>query len=245
MFEATLSDDFWGDEDFTCNQCHVTFASRRGASEHAETKHKVRRLLVKDRAQVKVDVESGDVCELINNIDINMNSKGEYFEFVKKEKSEEIKTEDVKMEELLDVNTNENLGLHTEMYVRRVKDEVKKEVKEVKIEKGGLTEGSFGEKMDEDEPETKFVPARKKPKIVLKKAKPEIPDEEENNERTMSGFRTSGKDAQNFEIMDQVLDVPQGTASVMDVHAAVNPKVLLNIVSSFDHQDVTMTEHLR
>ena len=119
MFEATLSEDFWGEEDFTCKQCHVIFTSRRAASEHAQTKHKMKRLLIKDRAQVKVEVESGDDCELIDNIDVNINSKGEYFEFVKEETTEaEIKTEDVKMEELLDENTEEGLQIE-EMAVSR------------------------------------------------------------------------------------------------------------------------------
>ena len=113
MFEATLSEDFWGEEDFTCNLCHITFTSRGGAREHAERKHKVRRFFIKDRAQIKVEVESGDDCEVINDIDVNMNSEGEYFEFMKEESSEEIKTEDVKMEE--DVNTNDEAGLQTDM----------------------------------------------------------------------------------------------------------------------------------
>ena len=72
MFEATLNEDFWGDEDFTCNQCHITFTSRKGASEHAETKHHVRRLLIKDRAQVKVKAEPGDGCKAIDDIDKKM-----------------------------------------------------------------------------------------------------------------------------------------------------------------------------
>ena len=118
MFEATLSEDFWGEEDFTCKQCHVIFTSRRAASEHAQTKHKMKRLLIKDRAQVKVEVESGDDCELIDNIDVNTKSEGEYFEFVKEETAEEIKTEDVKMEELLDENTEEGLQIE-EMAVSR------------------------------------------------------------------------------------------------------------------------------
>ena len=95
--------------------------------------------------------------------------------------------------------------------------------------------------------ETKFVPPRKKLKIVLVKAKAEIPDEEESEERILSGFATSGENAQNgsYEIMDQVLHVPQGTASVMDVHAAVDPLVLVNLVSSFGHQDLSKAGHLR
>ena len=79
------------------------------------------------------------------------------------------------------------------------------------------------------------------------KAKAEIPDEEESEERILSGFTTSGEDGQNgsYEIMDQVLHVPQGTASVMDVHAAVDPLVLVNLVSSFGHQDLSKAGHLR
>ena len=68
MFEATLNEDFWGDEDFTCSECHITFTSRKGASEHAETKHQVKRLLIKDRAQVKVKTEPGDGCQAIEDI---------------------------------------------------------------------------------------------------------------------------------------------------------------------------------
>ena len=251
MFEATLSEDFWGEEDFTCNQCHVIFTSRRAASEHAQTKHKMKRLLIKDRAQVKVEVESGDDCELIDNIDVNTKSEGEYFEFVKEETAEEIKTEHVKIEEFLDENTEEGLQIE-EMDVSRVKVEDlegKEEVKDIKIEEGeeDVTKGQFVKHFVEDESETKFVPPRKKPKIVLVKAKTEIPDEEESEERTMPGFTTSGEDAQNgsYEIMDQVLHVPQGTASVMDVHAAVDPLVLVNLVSSFGHQDLSKAGHLR
>ena len=251
MFEATLSDDFWGDEDFTCNQCHVIFTSRKGASEHAERKHNVRRLLIKDRAQVRVVVEPGDDCKVIKNIDVNMDSKGEYFEFMKEETAEEIKTEGGKMEEAFNVNTSEEVGLETEMDVNKVKDERtegKEEVKDIKIEDEGASgRVEYGEYIEEDEPETKFVPPTKKPKIVLVKAKPEIPDEEENEERAMPGFMTSGSDAQ----MDQILQVPQGTASVMDVHAAANPSVLESILNSFGDQcspvakDVVKSGYLR
>ena len=238
MFEATLSEDFWGDEDFTCNQCHIIFTSRKGASEHAERKHNVRRLLIKDRAQVRVVVEPGDDCKVIKNIDVNMDSKGEYFEFMKEETAEEINTEDVKMEEPFNVNTSGEVGLQTDMEVSRVKDERaegKEEVKDIKIEdegKGPSGRVEYGEYIEEDEPETKFVPPTKKSKIVLIKAKPEIPYEEENEERAMPGFMTSGEDAQ----MDQILHVPQGTASVMDVHAAVDPIVLVGMLSSFGDQ---------
>ena len=226
MFEATLSDDSWGDEDFTCNQCHVIFTSRKGASEHAETKHNVRRLLIKDRAQVRVEVESEDNSEVIENIDVNMSSEGEYFEFVKEELSEEIKTEDVKMEETFDVNTSEE--------VKDIKTESKGEGNVTEKQSGILENGEY---IEEDKPEIKFAPPPKKPKIVLVKAKPEIPDEEENEERGMPGLTTSGEDAQNGSYeMDRILHVPQGTASVMDVHAAVDPIVLGGIVSSFGDQ---------
>ena len=40
-----------------------------------------------------MEVDSGDDCEVIENIDVKMDSKGEYFEFVKEETSEEIKTD--------------------------------------------------------------------------------------------------------------------------------------------------------
>ena len=58
MFEANLSEDFWGDEDFTCSHCHIIFTTRKGASVHAETKHKVKSVFIKDRAQVRVEVKT-------------------------------------------------------------------------------------------------------------------------------------------------------------------------------------------
>ena len=181
MFEATLSEDFWGEEDFTCNECHVIFTSRRAASVHAETKHKVRRLLIKDRARVEVDVGHGDACEVIRDIDVNGNSEGEYFELMKEETVEEIKKEDI-----FNVNTNGRVGSQSEnemdISVGNLKQEeggVKVEVKDIKVEEnktgGPSVKVESWEYFEEDDAESKY-PAKKK-KIVLMKAKPEILDE--------------------------------------------------------------------
>ena len=50
--------------------------------------------------------------------------------------------------------------------------------------------------------------------------------------------QTGGEDAQNgcFE-MDKILNVPEGTASVMDVHAALDPAVLADLATSCGDQD--------
>ena len=181
MFEATLSEDFWGEEDFTRIECHVIFTSRRAASVHAETKHKVRRLLINDRARVEVDVGDGDACEVIRDIDVNGNSEGEYFELMKEETVEEIKKEDI-----FNVNTNGRAGSQSEnemdISVSNVKEEeggVKVEVKDIKVEEnktgGPSIKVESWEYFEEDDAESKY-PAKKK-KIVLMKAKPEILDE--------------------------------------------------------------------
>ena len=49
--------------------------------------------------------------------------------------------------------------------------------------------------------------------------------------------QTGGEDAQNgcFE-MDKILNVPEGTASVMDVHAALDPAVLADLATSCGDQ---------
>ena len=181
MFEATLSEDFWGEEDFTCNECHVIFTSRRAASVHAETEHKVRRLLINDRAQVEVNVADGDACEVIRDIDVNGNSEGEFFELMKEETVEEIKKE-----EIFNVNTNGRVGSQSEnemdISVSNLKQEeggVKVEVKDIKVEEnktgGPSVKVESWEYFEEDDAESKY-PAKKK-KIVLMKAKQEILDE--------------------------------------------------------------------
>ena len=50
--------------------------------------------------------------------------------------------------------------------------------------------------------------------------------------------QTGGEGAQDgcFE-MDKILKVPEGTASVMDVHAALDPAVLENLATSCEDQD--------
>ena len=186
MFEATLSEDFWGEEDFTCNECHVIFTSRRAASVHAETEHKVRRLLINDRAQVEVNVADGDACEVIRDIDVNGNSEGEYFELMKEETVEEIKKE-----EIFNVNTNGRVGSQSEnemdISVGNLKQEeggVKVEVKDIKVEEnktgGPSVKVESWEYFEEDDAESKY-PAKKK-NIVLMKAKPEILEEDGNGE---------------------------------------------------------------
>ena len=157
MFEATLSEDFWGDEDFTCKICHRTFVTRRGASVHAESEHKVRSILIKDRAKVRVEVEPEEECEVIEDIDANMRSQGEYVEFVEEERAEEIKNEEVKMEETFHVNTNEKVGSQTEMDTSdsEVKDEGIEQNMEVKDVKGEGSEEKSGEYIEEDDTEFK------------------------------------------------------------------------------------------
>ena len=147
---------------------------------HAETEHKVRRLLIKDRARVEVDVGHGDACEVIRDIDVNGNSEGEYFELIKEETVEEIKKEDI-----FNVNTNERVGAQIEnemgISVSNLKEEeggVKVEVKDIKVEENKTSvKVESWEYFEEDDAESKY-PAKKK-KIVLMKAKPEILDEGE------------------------------------------------------------------
>ena len=149
---------------------------------HAETEHKVRRLLIKDRARVEVDVGHGDACEVIRDIDVNGNSEGEYFELIKEETVEEIKKEDI-----FNVNTNGRAVSQSEnemdISVSNVKQEeggVKVEVKDIKVEENKTSvKIESWEYFEEDEAESKYVPPAKKKKIVLMKAKPEILDEGE------------------------------------------------------------------
>jgi len=68
MFRATLSDDYWGEEDYTCLICYTIITSRSGASEHAEEKHNTKKLSIQDRAKVTV-VVPGDDCRLIENLE--------------------------------------------------------------------------------------------------------------------------------------------------------------------------------
>ena len=164
MFEVTLSDNFWGDEDFTCSQCNVIFTSRRGASEHAEAKHKVRRLCIKDRYRVKVFAEPRDGCEVIKDIGVKMNSEGEYFEFMKEETADEIKKEDIKAKEPFDVSTNER----------------RREGVEVNATAGPSAKEEPGEYIEQDEVESKFVPSSKKFKVDI------LVEEEKKEKRTKS-----------------------------------------------------------
>ena len=109
---------------------------------HTETKHKVRRLLINDRAQVEVDVGHGDACEVIRDIDVNGNSEGEYFELMKEETVEEIKKEDI-----FNVNTNGRA-------VSQSENEMDISVSNVKEEEGG---GSFRvKKLKKIDPPQKF-----------------------------------------------------------------------------------------
>ena len=151
---------------------------------HAETEHKVRRLLIKDRARVEVDVADGDACEIIRDIDVNGNSEGEYFELMKEETVEEIKKE-----EIFNVNTNGSQSENEmDISVGNLKQEeggVKVEVKDIKVEEnktgGPSVKVESWEYFEEDETESKYAPPppAKKKKIVLMKAKPEILDEGE------------------------------------------------------------------
>ena len=177
MFEATLSEKFWGDEDFTCNKCHITFTSRRGASEHAERAHDVRKLLIKDRSQVKVETERAGPCEVIQDIDVNMNCDGEYFEFME---DEEIKEEVIKLEEPFLVKTNEGVGSQTGMDVGVNEDEgVKMEVKDIKVD-GPSSKRDSGEDIEEDEAVFRFEPSTKKHKIP-EEGEPIDPDEDDSD----------------------------------------------------------------
>ena len=128
---------------------------------------------------------------MIKDIDVNINSQGEYVEFVEKETAEE-----VKMEEPFHVNTNAGVGSHTEMDVNvsEVNDEgieEKVKVKDVTVEgiEENITAGSSarsesGEYIEEDD--TEF-----KPKIesveedceTYSESNPEIPEEESDEER--------------------------------------------------------------
>ena len=100
---------------------------------HAETEHKMRRLFIKDRARVKVDVVDGDACEVIRDIDVNGNSEGEYFELMKEETVEKIKKE-----EIFNVNTNGRVGSQSEnemdISVGNLKQGVKVKVKDIKVD---------------------------------------------------------------------------------------------------------------
>ena len=138
----------------------------------------MRRLLIKDRARVEVDVGHGDACEVIRDIDVNGNSEGEYFELMKEETVEEIKKE-----EIFNVNTNGSQSENEmDISIGNLKQEeggVKVEVKDIKVEEnktgGPSVKVESWEYFEEDDAESKY-PAKKK-KIVLMKAKPEILDE--------------------------------------------------------------------
>ena len=127
-----------------------------------------------------MEVDPEDECEVIEDIDVNMNSKGEYVEFMEEETAEEIKNEEVKMEEPFHVNTKEEVGSLTLMDVN---EGIKPNVKDIKVEDGeeNVTAGPSGEYIEEDQAESKFVRPAKKPKIVSVEESCETDSEEEGN----------------------------------------------------------------
>ena len=187
---------------------------------HAETKHKVRRLLIKDRARVEVDVGHGDACEVIRDIDVNGNSEGEYFELMKEETVEEIKKE-----EIFNVNTNGSQSENEmDISVGNLKQEeggVKVEVKDIKVEEnktgGPSVKVESWEYFEEDDAESKY-PAKKK-KIVLMKAKPEILEEDGNGEGVAESVEAdtgmdTGEDAgEDTEAKPEIGDEERESAS--------------------------------
>ena len=76
-----------------------------------------------------MEADPEDECEVIEDIDVNMNSKGEYVEFME----EEIKNEEVKTEEPFHVTRNEEVGLLTLMDVSK---RIEQNVKDIKVEDG-------------------------------------------------------------------------------------------------------------
>ena len=132
-----------------------------------------------------MEADPEDECEVIEDIDVNMNSKGEYVEFMEDETAEEIKNEEVKMEEPFHVNTKEEVGSLTLMDVsegieRNVKD-IKVEDSEEKVTAGPSGRNESGEYIEEYDAESKFVPPAKKPKIVSVGENCETDSEEEGN----------------------------------------------------------------
>ena len=170
-----------------------------------------------------MDVRPADECELIKDIVVNMNPKGET--------AEEVKTGEVHMEEPFDANINEGVGSQTEMdvSVSEVNDEEterKVELKNVKVEGGeeNVTAGpsarrESGEYIEEDDTEFKFDPPKKKPKIVSEResksvgedceihsetrAKCEVPEEEANDEREEESGEDSDSDFMTPESYDR------------------------------------------
>ena len=150
---------------------------------------------------MEADREDEGEDEVIEDIDVNMNSKGEYVEFMEEETAEEIKNEEVKMEEPFHVNTKEEVGSLTLMDVsqgikRNVKD-IKVEDSEEKVTAGPSGRNESGEYIEEDEAESKFVPPAKKPKIVSVGENCETdPEEEGEGEDSDSDreIRASGQD---------------------------------------------------
>ena len=125
-----------------------------------------------------MEADPEDECEVIEDIDVNMNSKGEYVEFMEEETAEEIKNEEVKMEEPFHVNTKEEVGSLTLM-----DGGIERNVIDLKVEDGeeNVTAGPSGEYIEEDEAESKFVQPAKKPKIVSAGESCETDSEEEGN----------------------------------------------------------------
>ena len=127
-----------------------------------------------------MEADPEDECEVIEDMYVNMNSKGEYVEFMEEETAEEIKNEEVKMEEPFHVNTKEEVGSLTLMDVN---EGIKPNVKDIKVEDGeeNVTAGPSGEYIEEDQAESKFVRPAKKPKIVSVEESCETDSEEEGN----------------------------------------------------------------
>ena len=125
-----------------------------------------------------MEVDPEDECEVIEDMYVNMNSKGEYVEFMEEETAEDIKNEEVKMEEPFHVNTKEEVGSLTLM-----DGGIERNVIDLKVEDGeeNVTAGPSGEYIEEDQAESKFVPPAKKPKIVSVEESCETDSEEEGN----------------------------------------------------------------
>ena len=99
------------------------------------------------------------------------------------ETAEEIKNEEVKMEEPFHVNTKEEVGLLTLMdggIEPNVKN-IKVEDSEEKVTAGPSGRNESGEYIEEYDAESKFVPPAKKPKIVSAGESCETDSEEEGN----------------------------------------------------------------
>ena len=141
-----------------------------------------------------MEADPEDECEVIEDIDVNMNSKGEYVEFMEEETAEEIKNEEVKMEEPFHVNTKEEVGSLTLM-----DGGIERNVIDLKVEDGeeNVTAGPSGEYIEEDQAESKFVRPAKKPKIVSVEESCETDSEEEGN-KEREGESGGGSDSDSM-----------------------------------------------